>query len=146
MTSVRTSLLIAAPPERVWDVLTDYAAYPQWTSIISHARAQLHEGGTIRFRIKIEESPTLRFTAKILRCTPGRELAWKGGAPLIPAIAYGEHYFTLVPSGDGTEFIHGEHFGGLLALIIRGKNHARVTRTYDAFNKALKARAESTSI
>lgn len=123
-------------------MLTDYAAYPEWNAIISRARAELREGGTIRFRIKIEDSPQLAFTARILRCVPGRELAWRGGAPLVPALAWGEHWFRLEPAGDGTLFTHGEEFGGLLALVIRGKVHGRVTRTYDAFNRALKARAE----
>jgi hypothetical protein len=142
MTSVRTSLTIAAPPERVWAVLTDFAAYPQWNAIVSRVRAEPREGGKIRFRIKIEGAPTLAFAARVVRWEPGRELAWRGGAPVVPALAWGEHWFRLTPAGDGTEFSHGEDFGGLLALLVRGPAHARVTRTYDAFNRALKARAE----
>ena len=143
MSNIRTTLTVAAPPERVWAVLTDFAAYPQWNTVISKARADLREGGTIRFRIKIEASPKLGFSARILRCVPGRELAWRGGAPLVPALAWGHHYFELTPVGDGTEFTHGENFGGLLALIMHGTILARVTRTYEGFNRALKARAEA---
>jgi hypothetical protein len=143
MTDVLTHLSIAAPPARVWQVLTDFAAYPQWNSVISRVRTDLHTGAAIRFRIKIEATPELRFAARLIRCEPGRELAWRGGAPLVPALAWGEHYFRLEPEADGTRFTHGEHFGGLLAMVLRGKAHARVTRTYDGFNQALKARAEA---
>lgn len=143
MPSVLTSLKIAASPERVWSVLTDFAAYPQWNSIISQATADLRPGGTMRFRIQIVESPQLAFTAKFVRFVPQRELAWRGGAPLVPALAWGEHWFRITEAEDGCELTHGEQFGGLLALVIRGKNHERVTRTYDAFNRALKARAEA---
>lgn len=143
MTDVLTSLTIAAPPERVWNVLTDFAAYPSWTRIISRGRAELREGATFRFRIKLEATPELRFVARIVRCRPGREFAWRGGAPLIPALAWGEHSFRLEPHGDGTLLTHGEQFGGLLGLLVRGKGHARVTRTYEAFNRDLKARAEA---
>ena len=142
MTDVLTSLTIAAPPERVWDVLTNFAAYPEWNSVISKARAELREGGKLRFRIKIEATPEIGFSARIVRCEPGRELAWRGGAPLLPALAWGEHYFRLSPCEGGTLLTHGERFGGLLALLLRGPAHARVTRTYDGFNRALKARAE----
>ena len=142
MTDVLTSLTIAAPPGRVWDVLTDFAAYPEWNTVISKARAELHEGGKLRFRIKIEAAPELGFRARIVRCEPGRELAWRGGAPLVPGLAWGEHYFRLSPHESGTLLTHGERFGGLLGLLLRGQAHARVTRTYEGFNRALKARAE----
>lgn len=143
MTSIRTSLTIAASPDRVWAALTDFAAYPQWNAIISRVRTELREGAEIRFRIKLEDAPVLAFTARIVRFTPGRELAWKGGTRLVPALAWADHWFRLAPAGDGTAFTHGEDFGGLLDLIVRGPVHTRITRTYDAFNRALKARVES---
>lgn len=143
MPSVRTRLTLAASPDRVWAVLTDFAAYPRWNAIISDVRTDLREGASFRFRIRIEDAPALPFTARVVRCVPGRELAWRGGAPLVPALAWGEHYFRLTPHGDDTELEHGEDFGGLLGLAMRGKVHARVTRTYAAFNLALKARAEA---
>jgi hypothetical protein len=143
MADVRTIITIAAPPERVWAVLTDFAAYPQWNSVISRVRTELREGAGNRFRIKIEATPEIGFAAKLVRCVPGRELAWRGGAPLVPALAWGEHYFELAPVDGGTRLTHGENFGGLLGLAMRGKVHARVTRTYAGFNEGLKARAEA---
>jgi hypothetical protein len=98
-----------------------------------------------RFRIKIEATPELGFTAGIIRCAPGRELAWRGGAPLLPSVAWGEHYFRFAPVGEGTELTHGEDFGGLLGLAVRGPVHRQITRTYDAFNRALKTRAETSA-
>jgi len=144
VSEVNTRITIAAPPERVWAVLTDFADYSRWNSVLSRVRAELRDGGEIRFRIKIEAAPELPFTAKIVRCEPGRALAWRGGAPLVPALAWGEHFFELTPEGEcATRLTHGERFGGLLNLLVRGSAHARVTRTYEAFNAALKARAEA---
>lgn len=143
MPDVRTSITIAAPPGRVWAVLTDFAAYPQWNAIISRVRADLRQGGAIKFRIRMDASPELGFAARFTRFEAGRALAWRGGAPLVPALAWGEHYFELAPAGDGTLFTHGEHFGGLLGLVMRGAVHARVTRTYTRFNELLRARAEA---
>ncbi len=142
MSKVRTSLRIAAPPERVWAVLTDFADYPSWNSVISKVQADTRVGGAMQFRIQIEASPQLAFDAKFVRVVPGRELAWRGGAPLIPALAWGEHYFRLAPVDGGTQLTHGEDFGGLLALLMHGFIRDRVVRTYEGFNQALKARAE----
>jgi hypothetical protein len=143
MSNVRTSIFIAATPERVWQVLADTAAWPAWNPVIPELRGELRAGATVRFRIHVEKTPALPFSAKVVRCEARRELAWRGGAPLVPALAWGEHYFRLEPSGEGTQFTHGEDFGGLLALAMNGRTHARVVRSYEAMNLALKARAEA---
>ncbi len=143
MSDVRTSLFIAAKPERVWQVLTELRAWPEWNPVIPRIRGELREGATVRFRIRVESTPELGFAAKVVRCEAARELAWRGGAPLIPALAWGEHYFRLEASGEGTMLTHGEDFGGLLALAMRSRStHDRVTRSYEAMNRALKERAE----
>jgi hypothetical protein len=143
MSNVRTSLTIAAPPARVWRVLTDFDAYPEWNTVIQRVRAEAHLGAPIRFAIKIEGLPPMPFAAKVSRCVEGRAFGWRGGAPLVPAVAWAEHYFLLEPSGDGTLVDHREDFHGALGLMMRGPMLDRVTRTYDGFNHALKARAES---
>lgn len=142
MPDIVTKLSIAAPPSRVWSVLTDFDAYPTWNRVIPRMRGDLREGATVRLEIRIEKTPPLRFVAKLVRCVPERELAWRGGAPIVPRLAWGEHYFRLDPEGDGTLLTHGERFGGLLALIMSGPVYARTTRTYDALNAQIKARAE----
>ena len=34
MREIRTETTIAAPPERVWDVLTRFSEFPQWNSFL----------------------------------------------------------------------------------------------------------------
>jgi hypothetical protein len=143
MPSVHTTTFIAAPPARVWAVLTDFDRYADWNPVIPQMRAEARVGATARFRICLEGTPELRFVARVERCDPERAFSWRGGAPLVPALASGHHWFTLAPEGDGTRLTHGEDFQGLLALLVRGKTHARVTRSYDRLNAALKARAEA---
>lgn len=143
MTDVRTSIQIAASPERVWHVLTDFASWSEWNPVVPGLRGEARVGATVRFKIRIESTPELPFTARVVRCDPHKEFAWRGGAPLIPALAWGEHWFRLEPSEGGTLFTHGEDFGGLLALIMNGGTHARTVRSYDTMNRAVKARAEA---
>ena len=143
MSDILTRLTIDAPPDRVWRALTDFDAYPQWNAVIPVMRAEPREGGAVRFRVVLDGLPPLPMAARIVRWRPDRELAWRGGAPGVPALAWAEHWFALEPSGGGTALTHGERFGGLLAVAMRTGLHARVTRTYDALNRAIKARAEA---
>jgi hypothetical protein len=44
MQELRREIEIDAPPERVWAVVTDFAAYPEWNPFIRRIRGELHEG------------------------------------------------------------------------------------------------------
>lgn len=48
MHRVRTTIDIAAPPERVWSILTDFAAHPQWNPFITAIWGELKTGGGCR--------------------------------------------------------------------------------------------------
>jgi uncharacterized protein YndB with AHSA1/START domain len=39
-----SSIDLAAPPERVWEVLVDFAAFPAWNPFITQAEGRLHFG------------------------------------------------------------------------------------------------------
>src|SRR4051812_33278309 len=144
MSNVLTRVQIAASPERVWQVITDFDAYAGWNPVITRIRSEARIGAAVRFRIRIEGTPEVALAARVVQCEPGRLFAWRGGAPLVPAIAWGEHYFRIEPASGGTSLLtHGEDFGGVLAAVVSGRTHARVVRTYDALNAALKSRAES---
>jgi hypothetical protein len=141
MSDVRTTLFIAAPPERVWQVLTDFRTWPEWNPTIPRIRGEVRVGATVRFRVRVEAMREFGLAAKIVRCEPNRELAWRGSAPLVPALAWGEHYYRLEASGEGTLFTHGEDYGGLLRLVMRGPPYDRAVRAFEATNRALEARA-----
>lgn len=133
---------IGAPPETVWDVLTDFAAYPEWNPMLTEVLTVLEEGATVRFKAARPDGGQLKLKARITVQNRGRELVWKGGSDLLLS---GEHYFRLhsLPDG-GCRFEHGEHFRGPLFPFVAPMLR-NAERGYQAMNEALRSRAESTN-
>jgi hypothetical protein len=138
MRTVSATIEIDAPPEQVWAVLTDLAAYPQWNPVFPNASGQIAVGKrlTLAYRPSTGRGMTIR--PKVLAAKPGAELRW---ALSLPGIMGGEHSFTLTAVGDGTRVVQSETFHGLL-VPLSGKAIAAAEASYATLNQALKQRVE----
>jgi hypothetical protein len=141
--TLQTEVVIDAPAERVWSVLMDFAAYPEWNPFIRSIEGRAEVGQTLRFFAQPVASKGMRFRPTVLLVEKNRELRWKGNA-LLPILFEGEHYFKLRrhPEG-GVLFEHGELFSGLLVPFLRGSLDGGVKQGFAAMNLALKRKAEA---
>lgn len=144
MPDIDTYIEIDAPPARVWDVLSDFAAFDDWNPVITRMHGGLAAGQDLRFRIRIDGRNT-PISARILSVEPGREIRWKGPrSTLLRKLFAGEHFLRVEPRGqDGSVFVHGERFTGALVKYVWGYFEPRILEAYDAMNRAVKARAEA---
>ncbi|GAT70165.1 cyclase/dehydrase [Planomonospora sphaerica] len=137
--AVRTEIEIAVSPERVWRVLTDFAAYPEWNPFIVSAEGEPRAGATLTNRLS-NNGGTMTFSPTVLAAVPARELRWIGRF-VMPGVVDGEHYFVIEDLGGGrTRLVHGETFTGALVPFAGGA--LDVEGGFAAMNAALKARAE----
>ena len=67
MRSISATVDIAAPPDRVWAVLSDLSAYPEWNPFIRMASGELTAGKRLTLRL---DPPEGRLPAQQLG-TPG---------------------------------------------------------------------------
>ncbi|MBM3619809.1 MAG: SRPBCC domain-containing protein [Alphaproteobacteria bacterium] len=141
MPTIDTSIDIAASPSRVWSVLTDFAAYPEWNPFITRIAGVPVVGGRLVVTIQPPGRKAMMFRPVVLAATPDVELRWRGRL-LMPGLFDGEHVFQLSPSADGCRLDHTETFTGLLSGLLGGAMPA-TRRGFVAMNEALKARAES---
>jgi hypothetical protein len=137
-----THIEIAADASRVWEVLTDFAAYPDWNPFLIAIHGELRPGTRLAVETRFPGGRLMRFRPLILRADPRRELRWWGRAS-IPGLFEGEHVFNIAPLEPGrVRFSQRERFRGLLVPILR-RTHLAATRIgFEQMNLALKARSE----
>lgn len=141
MPTIETTQLIAAPPDRVWEVLTDLKAYPEWNPFIVEGTGMLREGERLELRMRPPGGKAMTFKPKVLKADPCHELRWLGRL-LVPGLFDGEHWFQLEPTDTGTLLTQGERFTGVLPPLM-GKMLSRTERGFVELNKALRERAET---
>jgi len=140
---LQTEIDIAAPPDRVWAVLTDFAAYPDWNPFIRSIRGVPEQGARLVVRIQPNGARSMTFRPTILTLARHRALCWLGHL-LVPGVFDGEHCFTILPIAQGQVlFRQSEEFRGILVPILKAGLDRDTKRGFEDMNFALKAQAEA---
>ena len=142
MLELRTEIAVQASVARVWEVLTDFAAYPQWNPFIRRIDGLLTPRVRLLVRIEPQGGRAMTFRPQVLRVEPEREFAWRGRT-VVPGLFDGEHVFRLEPRGAGAQFMHEETFSGVLVPLLRRSLETKTRAGFEAMNRALKTRAEA---
>lgn len=143
MRELEAEVEIDAPPERVWEVLTDFASYPDWNPFIRSIEGEPRAGSRLNVRIEPPGARGMTFRPTVLAAEPARELRWLGRL-FVPGLVDGEHRLALEPlEGGRSRFIQSERFSGLLVGLVTG-TLAATERGFEQMNGALKRRVEVT--
>ena len=138
MTEFVERIAISAPPARVWQVMADLEAWPQWTDSVE--RVTTLEWATTgvgsRFLVMQPKLRPAEFTTT--EWTPGSGFTWASAAPGIHSTA--SH--RIEPSGEGSEVELRLRFSGPLAWPVALLHRALVRRYMRQEAQGLKARAE----
>jgi uncharacterized protein YndB with AHSA1/START domain len=103
---------IDAPPERVWDVLTQFEKWPEWNPDV---KSMSYEGPLVpgtQFRWKAGPG---KIVSTLDRIEPPRYISWHGRTLTIDAY----HEWWLEPRDGGTHVRTEESFFGTLARLAR---------------------------
>jgi hypothetical protein len=143
MHEIQTEIDIAATPERLWSILTEFATHATWNPFIRSIDGHAEKGKRLTVSIQPAGGKAMTFRPTVLVATPNHELRWLGHL-LIPEIFDGEHYFLITPSSPGhVRFVQGEKFSGLLVGLAKASLDSGTKAGSLAMNQALKARAEN---
>jgi hypothetical protein len=142
MRQVTAAVDIDAAPEWVWDVLTDFAAYPEWNPFIVRADGMPTPGSRITLRVRSTAGWSATNRATVLAAVPGKVLRWSARIIPIPGLASGLHEFALTSTETGTRLVQSEQFSGALVPAI-GRLLVRTEQDFHILNQALRKRSEN---
>jgi hypothetical protein len=75
--TIQTEVTINASSSKVWGVMMDFEAYPQWNPFIRQVKGAARPGGQLTIDLNLSGS-TLTFQPTVLVVQPERELRWIG--------------------------------------------------------------------
>ncbi|NQY59612.1 SRPBCC family protein [Cognatishimia sp.] len=127
---------INAPAEKIWEVLTDTAAYPEWNPTFVEVDGTYSQGGKVLNKVQDPSGAVLEMTATVAMLNPARELRQKGGVPLVITF---DHRWILEPVEGGTKVTQHEVDRGLYLWFW---NSDWIEPAYAKTSAALKARVE----
>ena len=141
MLELRREIELEAPPERVWAVITDFAAYPEWNPFIRRISGELRSGARLEVRIEPPGGRAMTFKPTVRAVEPNRELRWLGRL-LFRGVFDGEHSLRVEPlEGGRSRFVQSESFSGLLVGLVKSRL-GKTEAGFEQMNAALKARVE----
>ncbi len=140
MKEYRATATIEQSPEKIWEVLVDTAAWPEWDPFCDKIEGRVALGEKIKAFTKL--SPGRAFGVKVTELVPNQRMTWSGGMPF--GLFKGVRTFTLTPKGKTTEFTLHEVFSGPMLKLIGG-SIPDMTEAFQKFVSGLKSRAERAS-
>ena len=138
--SIHTEIAIQASPQDVWEVISANDRYPEWNPYHVRVDGELVEGSTLDVEIHKPNGNRVEIQPQVITVTPEKELTWGGG---IPGLFTGTHVFEIVQREKDVLFIQREQFRGLFVWFAELDS---IEEGYDLMNRALKARAENSTI
>jgi hypothetical protein len=134
---------IQSSPEKVWELLTDTAKFPEWNPFLRRLSGRLAVGEKLVVYIQASGAMGMEFRPVVLKVEPNRELRWLGRL-LLPGVFDGEHIFQIEPLGEGRVCFHQrEILSGLLVPVLKTFLDRDTRRGFNEMNRKLKELAES---
>jgi len=143
MWRLRAEVEIAAPAERIFAILGDLAAYPEWNPFTPRVESTLRPGDPIHLHVRLR-GPRLSHRVEVVSANePPRRLCWRmqlGARWLLAA----ERCQELTPLGGGrTHYRNEEVFRGCLAPLVSWLFGSTLRRGFEEVALALRKRAEA---
>jgi uncharacterized protein YndB with AHSA1/START domain len=106
MKTMTATIDVDAPPEKVWDILTDLGRYRDWNPLFVEAAGDVAVGQRITLRSKHPANGrVMTVKPKIIAAKSGAELRWTSSLPGVAQFGSAAHWphwprSSLAPGGQ----------------------------------------------
>lgn len=138
MRTIDTAIDIEAPPDAVWAVITDFAAYPAWNPFMVSIAGDREPGSRLAVTMQNPGGRPTRFRPVVL-ASDARSLRWVGKV-LIRGVFDGAHELRVEATPNGARFVQREVFSGVLVPLLWRTLNTKTRAGFEAMNEALKQR------
>jgi hypothetical protein len=138
---IATEIALQGPSERVWSVLTDFAAYPEWNRLMKAVRGQAAPDAPLEVDLQYWGKPVQTVTGAITGFMPPKYLSWTYAHKLGAWFLAAEHVLRLKEKDDGRVIFFQEAYHTGLGLRFRRRDVEHYVRlSLDKLNDDLKHR------
>ncbi|MDW7732579.1 MAG: SRPBCC domain-containing protein [Methanolobus sp.] len=145
MQKICTDIIINAPAEKVWHILTDFENFENWNPFMLIKNGKLETGSQLEVQLTPPGSKSMAFKPTVLKVEPVKEFRWLGSM-WIKGIFDGEHAFRIEELDENrTRLIQCERFRGILAPLILYMMGENIEAGFEKMNHSLKNASEQAS-
>ncbi len=140
---LRTETVVDAPPERVWEVLTDFGRWDEWNPTLFRASGPPAVGTEVRMKLRLGPI-SVPMRQRILSVDRPRELVWRSRQPIQSALDVVRRFRIEPLEGGRCRLVQSETTAGFLAALEVKLLGNVITRGYENLGQALAKRARDT--
>lgn len=143
--NIYTDIVINAPANKVWAILTDFNNMPNWSSTIKGLSGDIRNGGNVIVKVALANGQIIDVPRSPLIYKDGILFGWSGEIKRFTGLSDNHKYKVEAISRCQTRFIQTEEFAGANPDITPIALANLSIERYKLFNQELKKEVEKTN-